>query len=90
MQGIQELTALPDDVFGSYILDSRPSAEFRYDAAKNKLVHLDFSVDEPTRMVFTTPGDNMGDQLESGTGRQGRLLRLAGLVDLESRITVYS
>lgn len=44
--------------------------------------------------MFATPGDDFAgdrnhDQTElSGAGRQGRLMRLAGWVDLDSRLSV--
>jgi DNA mismatch repair protein MSH5 len=83
-----------DDIFGSYVLDSRPSSEFHYENAKNKLVNLELNADEAANFIFTTPGDELtgraaNSQIElAGLGRQGRLMRLAGLIDLESRITV--
>lgn len=88
------LTSMQDDVFGSYILDSRPSSEFNYENAKNKLVNLELSVDETPNIIFTTPGDDLtgkageGQIALAGLGRQGRLMRLAGWIDLESRLTV--
>lgn len=45
-------------------------------------------------MTLATPGDDFGgdrkhDQAElSGTGRHGRLMRLAGWIDLDSRLSV--
>lgn len=85
-----------DDIFGSYILDSRPSSEFHHENAKNKLVNLELSADEVPNIIFTTPGDELTGkvaqgQLElAGLGRQGRLMRLAGWIDLDSRLTVQS
>jgi DNA mismatch repair protein MSH5 len=82
---------LVDDIFGSYILDSRPASEFYYDSAKNKLINLDLNVDEAINMVFTTPGIEMTEDRyadQGGTGRQGKVLRLGGRVDLESKLTV--
>jgi DNA mismatch repair protein MSH5 len=81
---------------GSYILDSRPSSEFYYENAKNKLVNLELSADEAPNIVFTTPGDELtgkatlGQVDLAGLGRQGRLMRLAGWIDLDSRLTVWS
>jgi DNA mismatch repair protein MSH5 len=85
-----------DDIFGSYVLDSRPSSEFHYENAKNKLVNLELSADEVPTIIFTTPGDELigkaaNGQVElAGLGRQGRLMRLAGWIDLDSRLTVRS
>ncbi|KFX88111.1 hypothetical protein V490_07834 [Pseudogymnoascus sp. VKM F-3557] len=86
----------PDAIFGAYVLDSRPSAEFQYESAKSKLVSWDPSVSNGPRMQFSTPGDelmgNMGyiQDLEGyeTAGHQGRLLRLAGWIDLESRVSI--
>lgn len=83
-----------DDIFGSYILDSRPSSEFHYENAKNKLVNLELNADEVPNIIFTTPGDELAGkaghgQVElAGLGRQGRLMRLASWIDLQSRLTV--
>ena len=85
-------------MFGSYVLDSRPSAEFQYEAAKGKLVNLDpsFEEDEDHRMQFCVPGDELlgnSDHIQDyedqdTKGHQGRLLRLAGSIDLDSRVSV--
>lgn len=76
-----------DDIFGAYILNAQPSGDFNYEAAKNKLVNLELNADEDPNIIFTTPEDNLaGDQV--GMGRQRRLMRLAGSVDLDSRLTV--
>ena len=80
-----------DDIFGSYILDSRPSSDFNYEAAKNKIVNLELVADENPNIIFNTPGDELvGDGYadQGGVGRQGKLMRLAGWIDLDSRLTV--
>ncbi|PQE06508.1 dna mismatch repair msh5 protein [Rutstroemia sp. NJR-2017a WRK4] len=84
-----------NEIFGAYILDSRPAAEFSYDAAKNKLVNLDFEGPQGSDMVFTTPADDLvggpsHDQEESSNnmGQQGRQMRMAGGIDLESKLSV--
>ncbi|KFY67615.1 hypothetical protein V496_01506 [Pseudogymnoascus sp. VKM F-4515 (FW-2607)] len=88
----------PDAIFGAYVLDSRPSAEFQYEPSKSKLVDLNFDLggSNGPRMQFSTPGDelmgNMGyiqdlDEYEAA-GHQGRLLRLAGCIDFESRVSI--
>lgn len=73
-------------------MELRPSSEFSYEAGKNKLinVHIPFDDNHPT---FVTPGNTKNFEYdkpyEAGfTGRQGKLLRLAGRVDLESRLSV--
>lgn len=87
-------------MFGSYILDSRPSAEFQYEAATGKLVNLDpsFDDDQDHKMQFCVPGDELvgnSDHIQDyedqeTRGHQGRLLKLAGSIDLESRMSVSS
>jgi DNA mismatch repair protein MSH5 len=82
-----------DDIFGSYVLNAQPSGDFSYEAAKNKLVNLELSAYEASNIIFTTPvdelaGDPYGHGDHGGMGRQGRLMRLAGRVDLDSRLTV--
>lgn len=41
---------------GSYILDTRAAADFRYEAAKEKLINLDLI--DPPEIVFRTAGDD--------------------------------
>lgn len=84
-----------DSIFGLYVLDSRPSPEFNFEAAKNKLINLDLAFNHSPQMVFSTPGDNVigntafgQDHVESEVGRHGKLMRLAGWIDLDSRLTV--
>ncbi|KAM3071187.1 hypothetical protein ACMFMF_007662 [Clarireedia jacksonii] len=82
------------EIFGAYILDSRPAAEFYYDAAKNKLVNLDFDETQGSGMVFTTPADDLigghshDREGSNNNGQQGRQMRMAGWIDLESRLSV--
>lgn len=84
-----------DSIFGSYVLDSRPSTEFQFEAAKNKLINLDIDLEHGPEIVFTTPGDDLisgaaygQGHNDSEVGRQGKLMRLAGWMDLDSRLTV--
>lgn len=91
------LTALSlpqDDQFRlPYNLEVRPSSEFSYEAAKNKLVNLKIGSETGPQVTFVVPGDVLaadehdGDGGES-SGRQGRLLRLSCWIDVESRLTV--
>jgi DNA mismatch repair protein MSH5 len=82
-----------DDIFGSYVLDSLPSSDFNYAAAKNRLINLELNVDEAPKVIFTTPGEQLigdaayGQAAQGGTGRKGRLIRLAGWIDLDSKLT---
>lgn len=86
-----------DSIFGSYILDSRPSPEFQYEAGKNKLINLDIASGNGPEIVFTTPEDDHlrgtahgQSRNDSGVGRQGKVMRLVGLIDLDSRLSVSS
>lgn len=78
-----------DDISG-YVLDSRPSSEFLYDAARNKLINLELRGSEMPSMAFTTPGDDLllDPQARHATGQQGKLMRLARWIDLDSKLTV--
>jgi DNA mismatch repair protein MSH5 len=72
-----------------FLLDVRPPSEFYYDAAKSKLITLRLGEDDGTQVIFNVPGDHLGGYDAEGThGQQGQLLRLAGWIDMESRITV--
>jgi DNA mismatch repair protein MSH5 len=84
-----------DSIFGLYVLDSRPSPEFQFEAAKNRLVNLDLASDHGPQIAFTTPSDELvghgaygQDHDEPTEGRQGKLIRLSGWIDLDSRLTV--
>ena len=76
-----------------YLVEIRPSAEFNYEAGKNKLAQIQVSSAED-QAAFITPGgatnfDDYADQHEAGyTDHQGKLLRLAGQIDLDSRLSV--
>lgn len=75
-------------MYGSYVLDSRPSSEFRYEAAKDKLVNLELYFDRAASMAFITPTDRAMGDFDGGNGRQGQLMKLAGHIDLDSFLTV--
>ncbi|EPE36247.1 P-loop containing nucleoside triphosphate hydrolase [Glarea lozoyensis ATCC 20868] len=83
-----------NDVMGSYVLDIRQAADFRYDTAKEKLAGLELSIDDAPNIVFRTAGDDaMGEAMygraeRASLGKQGRLLRLAGWIDLGSYLTI--
>ncbi|KAI6249757.1 hypothetical protein HI914_01850 [Erysiphe necator] len=81
-----------NDVLGSYILEHRPSSDFSFELAKLKLVNLVLDENE-NDIVITTPDDIIGNPAEDqnfrhSMGRQGRLMRLSGKIDLESKVTV--
>ena len=78
-----------------YILEVRPSPEFGYEAGKNKLVNLNLGSGTESQLAFIIPGDieSYGDNNNNSddkgyVGRQGKLLRLSGMVDIESRLTI--
>lgn len=77
-----------------YLLECRPSAEFGYDSAKNKLINLHIGQESGPRVTFVVPGDvstevENYDNPDAGfAGRQGQLLRLSGWINIESRTTV--
>lgn len=78
----------PNDQFGlPYLLEVRPSPEFSYEGAKNKLANLELGSDEGPRIHFIVPGDFLAEE-EGGETRQEHLLRLASWIDIESRLTV--
>ncbi|KAL9609329.1 MAG: hypothetical protein Q9167_005895 [Letrouitia subvulpina] len=78
----------------SYTSDIRPSPDFSYEAAKNKLADLFTALHDESQVAFLTPEDacvynDYNETSEAGpNGRQGKLLRLSTHVDLESRFTV--
>jgi DNA mismatch repair protein MSH5 len=88
----ETLENLAEDRFSlPFLLEVRPPGEFSSDAAKGKLATLRFGDDGAPQMNFVVPGDLnlLGEEsLGNAPGQHGRLLRLAGLVDLESRLTV--
>ncbi|KAK4993873.1 chaperone ATPase hsp78 [Elasticomyces elasticus] len=77
-----------------YLLEVRPSSEFAYTAAKTRLVNLNIGSDEGPSVTFVVPGDILAGEeghlnSERGlAGRQARQLRLAGWIDIDSRLTV--
>lgn len=72
----------------------RPSAEFEYEPGRNKLASLRLRSDTGHLGTIITPGShNAYDEYEDhnevgGSGHYGKSLRLAGRVNLESRLTV--
>jgi DNA mismatch repair protein MSH5 len=89
---VETLENLAEDRFSlPFLLEVRPPGEFSFDAAKGKLATLRLEDDGAPQMNFIVPGDLnlLGEEsLKNAPGQQSRLLRLAGLIDLESRLTV--
>lgn len=56
------------------------------------LINLELDADEAPKMIFTTPADAPAGGVpyegNGSMGRQGKLLRLAGCIDLDSKVTV--
>ncbi|KAL8701408.1 MAG: hypothetical protein Q9201_004922 [Fulgogasparrea decipioides] len=83
-----------DELAAPYLLEVRPTPEFGYEAGKAKLSNICLSNDIAPYVAFVTPEDagSYQDYVDSNgpgyTGRQGKLLRLAGRINLESRLTV--
>lgn len=77
---------------GFYTLDTRQASEFRYDLAVEKLIGLDIFAEQSYRTVFETPDDiDLMPEVEGNgcaVGRAARMMKLAGWVDLDSRIAV--
>jgi DNA mismatch repair protein MSH5 len=77
-----------------YLMECRPNAEFGYDSARNKLVNLGLGQQGGPTVTYIIPGDIVYDNrgLEGDeacfVGKQGLLLRLAGWINMESRLTV--
>ncbi|KAL6704002.1 hypothetical protein ACN47E_008853 [Coniothyrium glycines] len=74
-----------------FLLEVRPPSEFSYVTAKSKLVGLRLGQQDGVQINFHVPGEfataHQFDD-DNTTSQQGQLLRLAGWIDLESRITV--
>ena len=79
-----------------YVLESRPSPEFAYNAAIKKLVKVMSAVPSTFPTGFVTPGDDDDDFFENYpdgnevgfTESRGTFLRLSAYIDTESCITV--
>lgn len=80
------LTALPDEFATPYHVAIRPTAEFSYDAARNKLISIRIGESNGPSITIQTPGD-MHD-ISGELRRRGNLLRLAGWINVESKVTV--
>jgi DNA mismatch repair protein MSH5 len=74
-----------------FLLEVRPPSDFLYDVARSKLVNLHLGKEDGTQISFNAPGD-LGARdypiKDNVACQQGQLLRLAGWVNIESRVTV--
>ncbi|PYH68173.1 MutS family protein MSH5 [Aspergillus vadensis CBS 113365] len=77
-----------------YQLDVRPSQEFNYSNAKNKLISLDISSRHEHRIKFFVPHNGLvdGEQLDTEnldlTLQEGKLLHVSGSIDVENTVTI--
>ncbi|GKZ42071.1 mutS protein msh5 [Aspergillus brasiliensis] len=77
-----------------YQLDVRPSQEFNYSNAKNKLIALEISSRHEHRIKFLVPHSGLVDseQLDAEnldlTSQEGKLLHVYGSIDMENTVTI--
>ncbi|PYI12502.1 DNA mismatch repair protein Msh5 [Aspergillus sclerotiicarbonarius CBS 121057] len=77
-----------------YQLDIRPSQEFNYSNARNKLVALEISSRHEQRIKFLVPHNGLadGEQLDAEnldlTLQEGKLLHMSGSIEMENTVTV--
>ena len=79
-----------------YVLEIRPSPEFKYDGGKQRLVDIQSKAAHSSGMELAVPGDDDDhhkcggpSRLDPGfTRRQANLLRLSASVDLDSRLSI--
>ncbi|PWY83058.1 DNA mismatch repair protein Msh5 [Aspergillus sclerotioniger CBS 115572] len=77
-----------------YQLDIRPSQEFNYSNAKNKLVALEISSRHEQRIKFLVPHNGLvdGEQLDAEnldlTLQEGKLLHMSGSIEMENTVTI--
>ncbi len=89
MNGSESASGDNDPFRLPFLLENRPPSEFYYEAAKSKLMTLNLGEDSGPQVRFCVPGDHLNGLEEDRVhGSQGLLLRLAGMVDMESRVTV--
>jgi DNA mismatch repair protein MSH5 len=77
-----------------YRVDYRPNQEFSYEGAKNKLANLQPIPVGGEEVRFLIPGDpftyddGQGHDKFGSTDRQGKLLRISGWINLDSRVSL--
>lgn len=77
----------PKDEFATpYHISIRPTVEFSYASARDKLAAINIGEDSGPVLTLQTPGDI--HDISGGQQRRGNLLRLAGWINVDSRITV--
>ncbi|KAK7737430.1 hypothetical protein SLS53_006503 [Cytospora paraplurivora] len=82
------LNWFPGSIRGAHILRTLSSVEFNYESAKSHLMNLDIDSLSPQTMHFNTvAGDEVEGAADVNGPRQGKLMRLATWIDLDSRIS---
>ncbi|CAK45383.1 mutS protein msh5 [Aspergillus niger] len=77
-----------------YQLEVRPSQEFNFSNAKNRLIALDLSSRHEHRIKFLVPHSGLvdGEQMDAEnldlTLQEGKLLNVYGSVDMENTVTI--
>ncbi|PYH95934.1 DNA mismatch repair protein Msh5 [Aspergillus ellipticus CBS 707.79] len=77
-----------------YQLDVRPSQEFNYVNAKNKLVALEIASRHEQRIKFLVPQNGLmvGEQIDGEnmdlTLQEGKLLNMSGSIEMENTVTI--
>lgn len=79
-----------------YRIDIRPSQEFGYSSAVNKLIALDIPSTHEQRLQFLVPhgglvdstSDQLGIENVGFTLQEGKMLHLSSSIDMENTITV--
>ncbi|KAI0508600.1 putative MSH5 protein [Xylaria bambusicola] len=73
---------------GAYILRTLNSTDFRYEVGKNKLADLHIEMGGSQSMVYATVVDNNVLEDQDRGSRQGQLMRLATLINLDSPLSI--
>ncbi|KAI1365065.1 putative MSH5 protein [Xylaria arbuscula] len=73
---------------GAYILRNINSTDFRYETGKNKLADLHISMNGSQSMTYATIVDNNVLEDQGRGSRQGQLMRLATIINLDSQISI--
>ena len=89
-----ELTPTDPSSVPAFVLEHRPSAEFGVENGRRRLTDIDMLARTDSQIDLMVPGEAdgyeiHGDHFDPGfTTRQARLVRLSGMVDLESEVSV--
>lgn len=72
-----------------YLLQLRPSKEFKYESGKNKLLQLKLSEERENAIRFIVPEDDVFAGIDSCEERERqRFIELCGRLDMSCQITV--